>query len=137
MCKEKEEEMEVSTNRAGNLNTTSNTTNFITTNFELGPVVLTTSSTIATLICLFFTAAYFSTRPSPTLSLLQPSTLKKLAHVSTTCFLPSLMFVNLAKSLDINALSSLWILPVIAILHIQSKHFVFHAVTQKNGRGVE
>jgi len=101
-------------------------TNSTTTpTISLGPVLITAVSTIATLVVLFFTASYFATRRKPGTTtddadsvLLNPKTLKKLATVSTRCFLPALVFVNLSKSLDMDALAELWILPVLAIVQI-------------------
>jgi hypothetical protein len=104
------------------MNTSTNTTQSIALqNFQLLPVVLTAFSTIATLLCVFFAAYHFATRPSiyskegPTLP---PSILKKIATLSTTCFLPSLMFVNLTKAVDLEALSSLWVLPTVAVAQL-------------------
>ena len=103
------------------MNTTNTTQSIALQNFQLLPVVVTAFSTIATLLCVFFAAYHFATRPSiyskegPALP---PSILKKIATLSTTCFLPSLMFVNLTKAVDLEALSSLWVLPTVAVVQL-------------------
>ncbi len=88
--------------------------------FHVGPVLVSAVSTMATILLTALVGVRFATYPSPRSRdgpLLDPRTMKKLARASVTCFLPAIIFANLAKNMDTDALSELWILPAIALLH--------------------
>jgi hypothetical protein len=88
--------------------------------FRVGPVLASAVSTMATILLTALVGVRFATHPSPRSrdgALLDPRTMKKLARASVTCFLPAIIFTNLAKNMDAGALSELWILPAVAVLH--------------------
>ena len=88
--------------------------------FHVAPVLVSALSTMATILVTALVGVRFATFPSPASKegpLLDPRTLKRLAKASVMCFLPTLIFTNLVKNMNASALSELWLMPAIAILH--------------------
>merc|ERR1711871_1254616 len=63
-------------------------------------------------------AAVFTMLPSRKDAALNPETIRRLARLSTSLFLPALIFSNLVKRLDLGSLTELWPVPFFAVMHI-------------------